>query len=161
MNPSNKFDLCYYGQVNSLRLQLSVASEWQMGKWINTFGVSLILLAMAHPSSVHWDNRLYNALNTRFMTYLTPAMKYLTEIGSSLPSSGFPPQVMANKAASRFVSGVAVHWYLDWVVPASVLDKTRQLFPSVPILYTEACTGEWVLFFEIASNYSKTKTNWH
>ena len=25
---SNKFDLCYYGQVNSLRLKSSVASEW-------------------------------------------------------------------------------------------------------------------------------------
>ena len=25
---SNKFDLCYYGQVNSLRLRLSVASKW-------------------------------------------------------------------------------------------------------------------------------------
>ena len=25
---SNKFDFCYYGQVNSLRLKSSVASEW-------------------------------------------------------------------------------------------------------------------------------------
>ena len=25
---SNKFDLCYNGQVNSLRLQSSVASKW-------------------------------------------------------------------------------------------------------------------------------------
>ena len=25
---SNKFDLCYYGQVNSLQLQSSVASKW-------------------------------------------------------------------------------------------------------------------------------------
>ena len=25
---SNKFDLCYYGQVNSLRLTSSVASKW-------------------------------------------------------------------------------------------------------------------------------------
>ena len=25
---SNKFDFCYYGQVNSLRLKLSVASKW-------------------------------------------------------------------------------------------------------------------------------------
>ena len=31
---SNKFDLCYYGQVNSLRLKSSVASKWQ----VNTFG---------------------------------------------------------------------------------------------------------------------------
>ena len=25
---TNKFDLCYYGQVNSLRLKSSVASKW-------------------------------------------------------------------------------------------------------------------------------------
>ena len=25
---SNKFDLCYYGQVNSLRLQSNVATKW-------------------------------------------------------------------------------------------------------------------------------------
>ena len=25
---SNKFDFCYYGQVNLLRLKLSVASKW-------------------------------------------------------------------------------------------------------------------------------------
>ena len=25
---SNKFDLCYYGQVNSLRIKSSVASKW-------------------------------------------------------------------------------------------------------------------------------------
>ena len=27
---SNKFDLCYYGQVNSLRLKSSVALKWQI-----------------------------------------------------------------------------------------------------------------------------------
>ena len=31
---SNKFDFCYYGQVNSLRLKSSVASKWA----VNTFG---------------------------------------------------------------------------------------------------------------------------
>ena len=31
---SDKFDLCYYGQINSLRLKSSVASKWQA----NTYG---------------------------------------------------------------------------------------------------------------------------
>ena len=39
---SNKFDFCYYGQVNSLRLKSSVASNGQ----VNTLGVTFILLAM-------------------------------------------------------------------------------------------------------------------
>ena len=41
---SNKFDLCYYGQVNSLRLKSSVASKWA-NKYL--LGVTFILLAMA------------------------------------------------------------------------------------------------------------------
>ena len=40
---SNKFDLYYYGQVNSLRLKSSVASKW--GKK-TPLGVTFILLAM-------------------------------------------------------------------------------------------------------------------
>ena len=28
LDRSNNFDLCYYGQVNSLRLKSSVASKW-------------------------------------------------------------------------------------------------------------------------------------
>ena len=34
---SNKFDLCYYGQVNSLRLKSTVDSKWQ----VNTFGSTI------------------------------------------------------------------------------------------------------------------------
>ena len=40
---SNKFDLCYYGQVNSLRLKSSVASK-RASKHL--WGVTFILLAM-------------------------------------------------------------------------------------------------------------------
>ena len=40
---SNKFDFCYYGQVNSLRLKLSVASKWASK---HPWGVTFILLAM-------------------------------------------------------------------------------------------------------------------
>ena len=31
---NNKFDFCYYGQVNSLRLKSSVASKWASGGFI-------------------------------------------------------------------------------------------------------------------------------
>ena len=35
---SNKFDLCYYGQVNSLRLKSSVASKWASKHlWVNIY----------------------------------------------------------------------------------------------------------------------------
>ena len=42
---SNKFDLCYYGQVNSLRLKSSVTSKWASKR---LWGVTFILLAMVH-----------------------------------------------------------------------------------------------------------------
>ena len=42
---SNKFDLCYYGQVKSLRLKSSVASKWASG---HLLGITFILLAMVH-----------------------------------------------------------------------------------------------------------------
>ena len=48
---------------------------------------------------------------------------------------------MGNRTTAGYVSGVAVHWYADWLVPPSVLDATHYMFPNVPILYTEACTG--------------------
>ena len=42
---SNKFDLCYYGQVNSLRLKSSVVSKWA---YETPLGVTFILLAIVH-----------------------------------------------------------------------------------------------------------------
>ncbi|KAF2364786.1 Glycosyl hydrolase family 30 TIM-barrel domain [Trinorchestia longiramus] len=40
-----------------------------------------------------------------------------------------------------YVSGIAVHWYIDFLVPPFVLEQTHELYPHLPILYTEACTG--------------------
>ena len=48
---SNKFDFCYYGQVNSLRIKSSVASKWA-SKLLGE-GVTFILLAMVHIR--HWN----------------------------------------------------------------------------------------------------------
>ena len=48
---SNTFDLCYYGQVNSLRLKSSVASRWaceniwQMKKQTKKWLVSIAILS--------------------------------------------------------------------------------------------------------------------
>ena len=44
---SNKFDLCYYGQVNSLGLKTSVASKWASK---HLWGETFILLAMVYLS---------------------------------------------------------------------------------------------------------------
>ena len=53
-------------------------------------------------------------------------------------------QVFKNKIAEKFVSGIAVHWYWDSFIPASVLDMTHSHFPEKFMLITEACEGELV-----------------
>ncbi|KAK3887921.1 hypothetical protein Pcinc_008004 [Petrolisthes cinctipes] len=52
-------------------------------------------------------------------------------------------QVMSDSVAAQYISGVAVHWYTDWVTPTFTLDLTHSRHPSLFLLYTEACTGQW------------------
>jgi glucosylceramidase len=33
--------------------------------------------------------------------------------------------------AMKYVSGIAVHWYLDFLVPAKQLDLTHYAFPNL------------------------------
>ncbi|XP_068229705.1 lysosomal acid glucosylceramidase-like [Palaemon carinicauda] len=51
--------------------------------------------------------------------------------------------VMSNKQAASYVTGVGIHWYLDWVTPANLLDYTHKSYPDLFLLYTEACSGQW------------------
>ena len=46
-----------------------------------------------------------------------------------------------HKDALKYMKGIAIHWYTDAFVPASVLDLTHDLAPDKFILMTEACTG--------------------
>ena len=34
--------------------------------------------------------------------------------------------ILGDKDAAKYVSGVAVHWYLDWIAPVSDLTKTHE-----------------------------------
>lgn len=54
-------------------------------------------------------------------------------------------QVLDDPAASKFVSGTAVHWYFDDQYPASRLTKLHDLFPDKFILYTEASFSKYWL----------------
>ena len=51
-------------------------------------------------------------------------------------------QVYSDPQALQYVSGVAVHWYLDSVVPINVLDFTHDLQPDRFIFGSEACNGD-------------------
>ncbi|TNN72953.1 Glucosylceramidase [Liparis tanakae] len=44
--------------------------------------------------------------------------------------------------AGRFIHGVAVHWYMDGLVPAEIsLGATHHLYPEYYLFATEACAG--------------------
>jgi len=51
--------------------------------------------------------------------------------------------MMSNEGVPDLVSGVAVHWYADFLVPVSTLDRVHDHHPNLPILYTEACLGSY------------------
>ena len=53
-------------------------------------------------------------------------------------------QVLGNAEANKFVSGIGVHWYQNFISPPSVLTDTHNLFPDRFILATEACEGKRV-----------------
>lgn len=57
--------------------------------------------------------------------------------------------VFRNKIAEKYISGIAIHWYWDAVVPAGVLDKTHNHFPEKFLLITEACEGDLAKCFGI------------
>ena len=42
----------------------------------------------------------------------------------------------APKEANKYVSGIAVHWYMDFLIPPSALDLTHDAFPDKFIFAT-------------------------
>ncbi|KAL2715371.1 lysosomal acid glucosylceramidase-like isoform X4 [Vespula squamosa] len=53
----------------------------------------------------------------------------------------FLDYILANKKAYDYIHGIAVHWYTDDFVSPSLLDITRDKYPSKYLLLTEACVG--------------------
>lgn len=49
--------------------------------------------------------------------------------------------IMANPKSAEYVSGWAVHWYVDFLGFQDTMDQTNALFPDKFIFYTEACAG--------------------
>ncbi len=55
------------------------------------------------------------------------------------------PKVLGNADANKYVAGIGVHWYQNFMAPPSVLTKTHELFPDRFILATEACEGNCIM----------------
>lgn len=102
-------------------------------------------------------------------------------LGPLLKSSGFPhikimilddqriflpswPQRVLNFSpeTTKYFDGIAVHWYIDALVNAKLLDMTHDLMPDKWIFGTEACAGSMPFekhvvlgSFNRAENYAK------
>nr|XP_015224284.1 PREDICTED: glucosylceramidase [Lepisosteus oculatus] len=71
-------------------------------------------------------------------------------------------QVLSDLQAARYVHGIAVHWYLDGLVPADLsLGTTHRLFPEYYLFGSEACVGSmpwdrgvWLGSWERGEQYS-------
>uniref|UniRef100_A0A452S3B8 Glucosylceramidase n=1 Tax=Ursus americanus TaxID=9643 RepID=A0A452S3B8_URSAM len=50
--------------------------------------------------------------------------------------------VLADPEAAKYIHGIAVHWYLDFLAPAkATLGETHRLFPNTMLFASEACVG--------------------
>ena len=50
-----------------------------------------------------------------------------------------PKTILANKNANNVISGIGVHWYMNYLIGTKALDKTHEHFPDKFLLGTEAC----------------------
>ncbi|XP_076620991.1 lysosomal acid glucosylceramidase-like [Colletes latitarsis] len=50
-------------------------------------------------------------------------------------------EIAKNKEALKYIAGIASHWYVDALVPTSVLDRTHDDFPDKFLIMTEASLG--------------------
>lgn len=80
----------------------------------------------------------------------------------------WPKRVLVDAKASQYISGIAVHWYFDWLIGPSVLNYTHNLFPDKFILATEACNydtpdkslGSWELGEKYSNDILDNLNNW-
>lgn len=49
--------------------------------------------------------------------------------------------ILGDKEAAKYVSGIGIHWYRDVLSPIVKLDETHEQFPNHFLLYTESSNG--------------------
>ncbi|KAJ9573850.1 hypothetical protein L9F63_008774, partial [Diploptera punctata] len=55
--------------------------------------------------------------------------------------STWPDIVLTDETAKSYISGIAIHWYMDIISQPSLLSEVHDAYPDVFLLYTEACNG--------------------
>ncbi|KAK5985803.1 Glucosylceramidase [Trichostrongylus colubriformis] len=72
---------------------------------------------------------------------VTKELKVMTLDDNRFALPSWADIIFNDNEAAKYVDGVAVHWYLDGLIPASVLTTTHNRHPDKFILATEACAG--------------------
>ncbi|KAJ1364540.1 hypothetical protein KIN20_024663 [Parelaphostrongylus tenuis] len=70
---------------------------------------------------------------------------------------GWADTIYGDSEASKYVDGIGVHWYLDKLMPASVLTRTHNRHPEKFILATEACAGAFFVRGPILGDWSRAE----
>ncbi|KAA8591650.1 hypothetical protein FQN60_017024, partial [Etheostoma spectabile] len=144
-----KIPLLQRAQALSPRPLSLLASAWSAPAWMKTNG--------NEPSAGQITNYSFQALG------FTPEEQrdwVALDLGPALQASSHPrthvlilddnrlllphwAKVVLNDIhAGRYIHGVAVHWYMDSLVPAEIsLGVTHHLYPEYYLFATEACSG--------------------
>ncbi|KAK5974806.1 Glucosylceramidase, partial [Trichostrongylus colubriformis] len=72
---------------------------------------------------------------------VTKELKVMTLDDNRFALPSWADIIFNDSEAAKYVDGVAIHWYLDGLIPASVLTTTHNRHPDKFILATEACAG--------------------
>jgi len=80
----------------------------------------------------------------------------------------YPATVLNDPGAAKYVSGIGVHWYWNWLASPELLQATHDKFPDVFILATEACNkdspgpdlGNWEDGVKYSNDILDNLNNW-
>ncbi|CAB3410096.1 unnamed protein product [Caenorhabditis bovis] len=82
----------------------------------------------------------------------------------------WPDTILNDPMAAKYVSGIALHWYEDFIEPATVLTTTHNRHPDYFLMATEACAGyigstgpelgKWSRAEEYANSLIRDISNW-
>ncbi|CAD6198137.1 unnamed protein product [Caenorhabditis auriculariae] len=119
-----------------------------------------------------WQTMYFSAAMERdfVKNHLGPALK-ASSLTKDLKTFRAKLQILKDPLAAQYVSGIAMHWYEDWAVPATVLSVTHARHPDYFILATEACTaylpgqakpilGDWDRAEQYANDVIQDVENW-
>ncbi|CAP37109.1 Protein CBG19964 [Caenorhabditis briggsae] len=72
---------------------------------------------------------------------VTKNMKIMINDDQRINLPHWPKVILSDPMAAQYVNGIALHWYEDFIDPATVVTETHNLYPDYFILATEACAG--------------------